>query len=296
MQKGFAPILVLVGVLVIALIAGGAYYFSKVKTPALKICTMDAKVCPDGSSVGRVGPNCEFAACPIPKSSPSSTPSDETSNWKTYKNNRYKFEIKYPVMFVEWGESTAPFTISLQRELDTNTLLGDALIIKVFEENEYQQYHNNPFPSSVGDIASSVKKTNKAKTNKLIINNKEALEVIYGDGKSLERIGTEPDLYKGPREYFLLWDGKLYSIEYYTDDSEIIGTFNQILSTFKFLDQEQTANNPKSCVQDNDCALLQCSGCFNTDWVETAPPDLPCLRYAGYSCQCANNACLEVRK
>lgn len=27
-------------------------------------CTMDAKLCPDGSSVGRVGPNCEFAACP----------------------------------------------------------------------------------------------------------------------------------------------------------------------------------------------------------------------------------------
>ncbi len=27
-------------------------------------CTMDAKICPDGSSVGRVGPNCEFAKCP----------------------------------------------------------------------------------------------------------------------------------------------------------------------------------------------------------------------------------------
>ena len=27
-------------------------------------CTMDAKMCPDGSYVGRVGPNCEFAACP----------------------------------------------------------------------------------------------------------------------------------------------------------------------------------------------------------------------------------------
>lgn len=27
-------------------------------------CTMDAKICPDGSSVGRTGPKCEFAACP----------------------------------------------------------------------------------------------------------------------------------------------------------------------------------------------------------------------------------------
>jgi len=27
-------------------------------------CTMDAKICPDGSAVGRVAPNCEFAPCP----------------------------------------------------------------------------------------------------------------------------------------------------------------------------------------------------------------------------------------
>jgi len=27
-------------------------------------CTTDAKLCPDGSYVGRVGPNCEFAVCP----------------------------------------------------------------------------------------------------------------------------------------------------------------------------------------------------------------------------------------
>ena len=27
-------------------------------------CTLDAKICPDGSAVGRVGPNCAFAPCP----------------------------------------------------------------------------------------------------------------------------------------------------------------------------------------------------------------------------------------
>lgn len=27
-------------------------------------CTMDAKMCPDGSYVSRQGPNCEFAPCP----------------------------------------------------------------------------------------------------------------------------------------------------------------------------------------------------------------------------------------
>jgi hypothetical protein len=30
-----------------------------------RACTMDAKICPDGSAVGRQGPACEFAACPF---------------------------------------------------------------------------------------------------------------------------------------------------------------------------------------------------------------------------------------
>lgn len=29
-----------------------------------RACTMEAKICPNGSSVGRTGPNCEFAPCP----------------------------------------------------------------------------------------------------------------------------------------------------------------------------------------------------------------------------------------
>jgi hypothetical protein len=29
-----------------------------------KACTQEAIICPDGTSVGRTGPNCEFAPCP----------------------------------------------------------------------------------------------------------------------------------------------------------------------------------------------------------------------------------------
>ena len=39
--------------------------------PAQQACTQEAMICPDGSAVGRTGPNCEFAACP---SDASSTP------------------------------------------------------------------------------------------------------------------------------------------------------------------------------------------------------------------------------
>lgn len=33
-------------------------------TPLNAACSKDAKICPDGSTVGRVAPKCEFAPCP----------------------------------------------------------------------------------------------------------------------------------------------------------------------------------------------------------------------------------------
>ena len=50
-------------------------------------CTMDAKLCPDGSYVGRVAPNCDFAPCPE---------TTQTAGWKTYTNTQHKFEFQYP--------------------------------------------------------------------------------------------------------------------------------------------------------------------------------------------------------
>lgn len=35
-----------------------------------QMCTMEAKLCPDGSAVGRSGPNCEFSPCPLVSKSP----------------------------------------------------------------------------------------------------------------------------------------------------------------------------------------------------------------------------------
>ncbi len=36
----------------------------KAEAPEPVACTMEAKICPDGTAVGRTGPNCEFAPCP----------------------------------------------------------------------------------------------------------------------------------------------------------------------------------------------------------------------------------------
>ena len=54
----FMTLLVIAGIAVVAWLSAG----NKSVQPIA--CTMEAKLCPDGSAVGRTGPNCEFAACP----------------------------------------------------------------------------------------------------------------------------------------------------------------------------------------------------------------------------------------
>ena len=53
-------------VLLILVCLGGIFYlYNKTLAPAGPVsCTTEAMICPDGSAVGRVGPNCEFAPCP----------------------------------------------------------------------------------------------------------------------------------------------------------------------------------------------------------------------------------------
>lgn len=52
---------------VVFTVAGGAYYLwaeqAQVPGGLGTICTQEAMQCPDGSWVGRTGPNCEFAPC-----------------------------------------------------------------------------------------------------------------------------------------------------------------------------------------------------------------------------------------
>lgn len=102
-------------IILVAIISAGAFYFFGQKenlfpTPispiatvsnGSKACTEEAKICPDGSAVGRTGTNCEFAACPGKSAA-------DISGWKTYQSAEFGYEIKYPASF---GEPFSPHNI-----------------------------------------------------------------------------------------------------------------------------------------------------------------------------------------
>ncbi|MDO8602176.1 MAG: Gmad2 immunoglobulin-like domain-containing protein [bacterium] len=54
----------IIGVIIVIAITAFAVIQNKNIPDNLIACTMEAKLCPDGSAVGRQGPNCEFAKCP----------------------------------------------------------------------------------------------------------------------------------------------------------------------------------------------------------------------------------------
>ena len=65
MRKKYILIILLLAVIIVA----GFALWPKVSNAPVSsdtpiACTMEAKMCPDGSFVGRTGPRCEFAKCP----------------------------------------------------------------------------------------------------------------------------------------------------------------------------------------------------------------------------------------
>lgn len=88
-----------IGFIVVLVLTLLYFYFFK-STPAGNenvneesiVCTMDAKICPDGSSVGRVPPDCNFAPCTFEKTL-------NTTGWIIFTDKEQGISFPYPEKF-----------------------------------------------------------------------------------------------------------------------------------------------------------------------------------------------------
>lgn len=133
-------------------------------------CTLEAKICPDGSSVGRLSPRCEFAPCPSVMENPASSEKSEAPK-ASYRDlirvetplpesnisspllirgearGSWYFEARFPVVLTDWdgriiaqGIAEAhgdwmtteyvPFTALLQFTPDTRVSERGSLILE----------------------------------------------------------------------------------------------------------------------------------------------------------------------
>lgn len=83
------------------------------ENPEPVACTMEAFICPDGTAVGRTGPNCEFAPCPnVPEPEtddiividapiPGATVTSPVTVFGKARGNWF-FEGSFPIIVVNW--------------------------------------------------------------------------------------------------------------------------------------------------------------------------------------------------
>jgi len=96
-QKGFANIVLILIIVVLAGAAGYLYWTSKTAKPVEQGRTINTQLPQQTPS-----PQTNNTVTP-----PSQKPSDETANWETYTNSQYGFSFRYPsqVTVVEWQDA-----------------------------------------------------------------------------------------------------------------------------------------------------------------------------------------------
>jgi len=238
-EKGNLILAIIVVVCFTAVIAMGLYLiydkslFTKEQVKSVA-CTQEVKLCPDGSNVGRIGPNCAFAACPIVKVPVVKTPVveiNETDSWLTYKNDKHGFEIKYPPSWIFYdidddflvmnfcGPDYATKSDCKTAGLNHTSVISLRNDIVVVKDGGYCAN----YPNSIY-------------CKKELILVQENLKIDNRDAEVIEiRYGTDND----KNDLIVFWkndssDKRMYGLEVFKNYPEYSSVFNKMIFTFKF--------------------------------------------------------------
>jgi hypothetical protein len=199
-QKGFAPIFVIIIIVLILGTAGGAYYF--------------------GFDHG-FEKSVKVQASPTPQATQSLT-QDLSTNWKTYIDNKYQFEFKYPDNY--------QVTVAPLLQTKSNIYDGPFLIFNIKKVGEnISSITINPEGLIVFNLNPAAKKTENRKIGSLDVSRYHFIN----------NVGAEVEYYRGFNNPKLPY----FTIETYAQGSASRDDINQILSTFKFLDSGNVTNS-----------------------------------------------------
>ncbi len=191
----------LAGFLLLVVVAGSYFWWKEIKkSPFIP------SMCPDG-----VTEECK-------KNLSLFESTVEIMSWKTYTNTEYGFELKYPN---DWELKSTNSFLSIRSKIDYDNIVGE---INYGPSDPINiQVHVNSKNSSVNDWFGAEYGKDEVFSKKLVkINNMDAIEA------NVAGIMSYNSTYLGSTDYIL---------EFYTPaDSLYLNTYNQILSTFRFLD------------------------------------------------------------
>lgn len=194
--------LILFIVILLIIVGGGAYYLGAKQN---KLIVGNQQTSPT-------------IAPPIPTSTP-----DPTANWKTYKNEKYGFEVKYPnnyAISTQSGSFVAPNIISFKPPAEIMFTVDD-----------------NPRNLSLSEWVKSdiVIHDLSIKWQSIIVGSVESLKSPIS-GNMDGGVGYSALIPQKNKVYSLLFSTKAPGAE------AELKVFDQMLSTFKFTDQNQTTD------------------------------------------------------
>ncbi|GEM_PF-5097786 len=260
--------IVAVGFLLIAVqfIAVAQFYGISAKkrapSPYPQACTQEAKQCPDGSYVSRTGPNCEFEECAKP-----SIAQNDMNDWQTYRNEEYGFEVRYPegwtMQEYEGYVGFKPSKFKIAGHSIAVRVLRDISREEAIHEAGFQTreeaIRNDDLPldgmDGLGDanyLSTGSGAGAAVPAAETTISGMPALlaEIpirLYDDERYIGAGSGISILIFGEREYALFYIQDVAAVERETVD--------QILSTFRFVDQKTTTipeeipTNETSCME-----------------------------------------------